>query len=117
MLREIDGCLTCRIRSAHDIDCFALERERIGRSAAIIDTCTLQPIDSTRFKSPPLNSRRNHQHMAGDLVPIRQFNESIRSFGSDIDRLQRRENFDTEALSLYYSPAGQIASTETDRKS
>src|SRR5262249_36370785 len=39
------------------------------------------------------------------------------SFGSDVDRLQRRENFDTETLSLYHSPARQIASTEADRKS
>ena len=55
--------------------------------------------------------------MTGDLVPVRQFNESIRSFDPDVDRLQRRENFDAETLSLYHSAARQIAPTEADRKS
>src|SRR5262252_7753903 len=117
MLRKIYCGLTCRIRSAHHIDGFALARESIGRAAAIIDTGALQPINSRRFKSTPLDSRGNHQSMAGDLVSVRQFNESIRSFGSDVNRFQRRQNFDAETLSLHHSAARQIAATEADRKS
>src|SRR2546422_639523 len=55
--------------------------------------------------------------MAGDLVPVRQFKESIRSFGSDVNRLQRKQDFDAETLGLYHSPASQIAATEADGKS
>src|SRR5881397_1028062 len=117
MLCEIDGCLTCRICPAHDIDSFALTRESLRRPSAIIDTRALQSINSRGFKSPPLHSRGNHQSMARDLVPVRQFNESIRSFRSDVNSLQRRKNFDAETLSLYHSAASQIAATEADRKS
>src|SRR5262249_14748467 len=105
MLCEIDGRLTSRIRSAHHIDSFALVRESIDRPAAIIDTCALQPIDSARFKPPPLHSCHNHKRMAGDFFPAPQFNESIRPFGPDVTRLQRRQNFDAETHSLYYSAA------------
>src|SRR5438128_8017319 len=117
MLREIYGCLTCRIRSAHHIDAFALVGESVDRPAAIVDTCALQPINSGRFKSPPLDSGGNHQSMAGDLIAVRQFNESVRSFDPDVNRLQRRQNFDAETLSLYHGAARQIATTEADRKS
>src|SRR5262249_31888638 len=117
MLCEIDGCLTCRICPAHHIDSFALTRESLRRPTAIIDASALQPINSLCFKSPPLDSRGDHQSMAGDLVPVRQFNESIRSFRSDVDSLQRRKNFDAETLSLVHSAASQVAATEADRKS
>src|SRR5262249_27681317 len=50
-------------------------------------------------------------------VSVCQLDESIRSFGPDVDRLQRRENFNAETLSLYDGTARQIASTEANRKS
>src|SRR5262245_12734809 len=117
MLCEIDGGLTCRICPAHDIDSFALTRESLCRPSAIIDTRALQSVNSRGFKSPPLDSRGNHQSMARDLVPVRQFNESVRSFRPDVNSLQRRKNFDAETLSLHHSAASQIAATEADRKS
>src|SRR5262245_11160699 len=117
MLSEIDGCLPCRICSADHIDRFAPARKSLRRPSAIIDTRALQSIDSRGFKSPPLHSRGNHQSMAGDLVPVRQFDESIRSFRSNVNSLKRRKNFDAETLSLYHSAASQIAAAEADRKS
>src|ERR1051326_1894713 len=117
MLREIYGCLACRIRAANHIDSFAFVRESIARSTAIIDTCAVEPVDSPRFKPTPLDSGRNHQRMAGDLIPVRQFNETVRPFGPDGNRLQRRQDFDAETLSLDYSAARQIAAAEADRKS
>src|SRR5262249_16059722 len=89
----------------------------LRRPSAIIDAGALQSINSRGFKSPPLHSRGNHQSMAGDLVPVRQFNESIRSFRSDANSLYRRKNFDAEPLSRCHRAASQIATTEADRES
>src|SRR5437762_6908613 len=115
MLCEVDGCLTCRICPAHGIDSFALTRESLRRPSAIIDTRASQSINSTGFKSPPLHSRGNHQSMARDLVPVRQANESIRSFRSNVNSLQRRKNFDVETLTLHHIAASQIATTAAER--
>src|ERR1051326_1436309 len=112
MLREIYGCLTCRIRAAHHIDSFVFVRESIGRSTPIIDTCAVEPFDSPRFKPAPLDSGRNHQGVARDLIPVRQFNESVRPFGPDGNRLERRKDFDAETLSLDHRASRQIPATE-----
>src|SRR5215470_16178141 len=55
--------------------------------------------------------------MAGDLIAVRQFDESIRSLCSDISSLERRQNFDAETLSLHHCAARQIAATKANRKS
>src|SRR5437773_11835289 len=114
MLCEIDGCLTCRICPAHDIDSFALTRESLRRPSAIIDTRALQSINSRGFKSPPLHSRGYHQSMARDLVPVRQFNELIRSFRSVVNRVQRSKNLYAETLCLFLLVESNLAASDDD---
>ena len=112
VLGEVHGGLAGRVRSPYDVNNLAFARQSFAGAAAVIDTGSLQTIDSGSFEPPPLHSRRDHQGVAGELVSVGQFNEAIGAFGSHADGLLRRQNFYTKTLRLHHRAPGQIGSTE-----
>src|SRR5580704_2445275 len=115
--RKIHGGLTCRIRASHYVDGFALARERFGGTAAIVDACPLQSIDSRSFESPPLYTGRDQQRVAGDLVPIRQLNNPVGAFSAGAGRFQRRQNLHSKTHRLGDCAPSQVVPTEPGGKS
>src|ERR1700730_17573222 len=105
------GCWPRRVRAAHHINDLALVGQRLHRATAIINSSTLQSVHPRRLQAAPLHSARNHERVAGDLVPIRQFNDSVGTFGSDAHSFLGSQDFYSETTSLNHSPPRQIAAT------
>src|SRR5580698_799515 len=115
--REVHCSLARRIRASYNVNSLALAGKRFCGPSAIVNTCTLQAIDSRSFKPPPLDSACDHQRVTGNLAFIRQLNDAIRPFRPNTDSFLWRKNLHSETLRLDYCASGEIASAESGRKS
>ena len=114
---EIHGRLAGGVRAPYHINDLTLIGQSLRRAAAIVNSSTLQLVYPRSLQPAPLHSARNHEGVARDLVPIRQFNDSVRTFGSDADSFLRSQDFHSETTGLNDGPPGQIAATEPGGKS
>ena len=113
---KVHGGLTGRVRAADHINDFTFAGERLGGATAIINSRTLQPVDTGSGEATPLDAGRDHQRVTRNLISIRQLNDSVRAFGTDADRFLRQD-LDPETLRLHDGAPGKIGAAETGRKS
>src|SRR3984957_19372391 len=106
-----------RVRSAHHVNNLTLTRESLSSAAAIVNSCTLQPVDPRSIQPPPLHPGRDHERVTRYLVSVRQLDDSVRPFDADANHFLRRQDLHSETLGLHHGPPRQIGTTESGRKS
>src|SRR5689334_10810698 len=114
---EVHGGLPRRIGASNYVDNFIFTGDRFSRASAVINASTLQAVDSRRLKSTPLHAGSDHQSVTRNLHAIRQFEDTVRSFGAHAERFLWSENFYAKRLSLYDRPTADITTAESVGKS
>src|SRR5439155_12990248 len=80
------------------------------------DPRALQALDPGHRQRPPLNAHRQKKRMTGNLKPLRQFQEAIRTLRPKDDVFLRSENFHSKSPGLGHGAAGEIGAAEPGRK-
>src|SRR4029077_15674585 len=116
ILGKVHRRLTRRVCATHHVDDFALAGQSFRCAATVVNTRTLQLIDSGSVQSPPLYSARDHEGVAGFFTFFSQLDKPIRSFGAPPDRFLGRQNFHSKTLRLHHRAPSQIVTTKSGWK-
>ena len=113
---EMHSRLPGGVRSADDVHGFALARDGFRCAPAIVDASSLEAINAGHAESPPLNAHGEEKDMTGDFRAVGEFQVAIRAVDANAGDFLWSKNLDTKTLCLRHGAAGEVAASESGRK-
>ena len=113
---KVHGGLAGGVCSADDVHGFALARDGFRCAPAIVDASSLEAINAGHAESPPLNAHGQEKDMTGDFRAVGEFQVAIRAVDANAGDFLWSKNLDTKTLCLRHGAAGEVAASESGRK-